>query len=81
MRDRPTRWTRLTLANTRQHRSNGRWSDGVPIAPLKIQDAAPSHAGAGGASRRPHRAHLVAVRAPAARQDSVRSGAWRGRSA
>ena len=24
-----------------QHRSNGRWSDGVPIAPLKIQDAAP----------------------------------------
>ena len=24
-----------------QHRSNGRWSDGVPIAPLKIQDPAP----------------------------------------
>ena len=29
------------LGNTRRHRSNGRWSDGVPIAPLKIQDAAP----------------------------------------
>ena len=29
------------LGNTRQHRSNGKWSDGVPIAPLKIQDVAP----------------------------------------
>ena len=29
------------LGNTRQHRSNGRWSDGVPITPLKIQDTAP----------------------------------------
>jgi hypothetical protein len=29
------------LGDTRKHRSNGRWSDGVPIAPLKIQDAAP----------------------------------------
>lgn len=29
------------LGNTRAHRSNGRWSDGVPIAALKIQDAAP----------------------------------------
>ena len=32
---------RYALGNTRQHRSNGRWSDGVPVAPLKIQDAAP----------------------------------------
>ena len=32
---------KYALGNTRQHRSNGRWSDGVPIAPLKIQDAAP----------------------------------------
>jgi pimeloyl-ACP methyl ester carboxylesterase len=29
------------LGNTARHRSNGRWSDGVPIVPLKIQDAAP----------------------------------------
>ncbi|HEX6581982.1 MAG TPA: hypothetical protein VF056_00170 [Thermoleophilaceae bacterium] len=29
------------LGNTRRHRSNGRWSDGVPVTPLKIQDAAP----------------------------------------
>ena len=32
---------RYALGNTRQHRSNGRWSDGVAITPLKIQDAAP----------------------------------------
>jgi hypothetical protein len=32
---------RYALGDTRQHRSNGRWSDGVPITPLKIQDAAP----------------------------------------
>lgn len=32
---------RYALGTTRQHRSNGRWSDGVPIAPLKIQGAAP----------------------------------------
>jgi hypothetical protein len=32
---------RYALGNTRQHRSNGRWSDGVPITPLEIQDAAP----------------------------------------
>ena len=32
---------RYALGNTRQHRSNGRWSDGVPVKPLKIQDAAP----------------------------------------
>ena len=32
---------RYALGNTRQHRSNGRWSDGVAISPLKIQDAAP----------------------------------------
>ena len=35
--------TRCTyaLGDTRRHRSNGRWSDGVPIAPLQILDAAP----------------------------------------
>ena len=32
---------RYALGNTRRHRSNGRWSDGVAITPLKIQDAAP----------------------------------------
>jgi len=32
---------RYALGDTPQHRSNGRWSDGTPIAPLKIQDAAP----------------------------------------
>lgn len=32
---------RYALGNTRQHRSNGRWSDGQPAKPLKIQDAAP----------------------------------------
>jgi hypothetical protein len=32
---------RDALGNTRAHRSNGRWSDGVPIAPLKVADAAP----------------------------------------
>jgi hypothetical protein len=32
---------RYALGDTRKHRSMGRWSDGVPIAPLKIQDAAP----------------------------------------
>jgi hypothetical protein len=32
---------RYALGDTRKHRSNGRWSDGVPISPLKIQDAAP----------------------------------------
>jgi hypothetical protein len=29
------------LGNTNKHRSTGRWSDGTPIVPLKIQDAAP----------------------------------------
>jgi pimeloyl-ACP methyl ester carboxylesterase len=29
------------LGNTAAHRSNGKWSDGVPIAPLKVQTAAP----------------------------------------
>jgi hypothetical protein len=29
------------LGNTRAHRFLGRWSDGVPVVPLKIQDAAP----------------------------------------
>ena len=32
---------RYALGNTREHRSNGRWSDGGPVKPLKIQDAAP----------------------------------------
>ena len=32
---------RYALGRTRLHRSNGRWSDGVPIAPLRIQDRAP----------------------------------------
>jgi hypothetical protein len=35
------KWCSYGLGNTRRHRSNGRWSDGVPIVPLKIQDAAP----------------------------------------
>lgn len=35
------KWCRYGLGNTREHRSNGRWSDGVPISPLEIQDAAP----------------------------------------
>ena len=29
------------LGDTPEHRSNGLWSDGTPIAPLTIQDAAP----------------------------------------
>ena len=29
------------LGNTAQHRSLGRWSDGVPVTPLKVQDTAP----------------------------------------
>ena len=32
---------RYALGNTPQHRSLGRWSDGVPVTPLKIQNAAP----------------------------------------
>jgi len=32
---------RYALGNTRQHRFLGRWSDGVPVLPLKIQKAAP----------------------------------------
>ena len=32
---------RYALGNTREHRSLGRWSDGVPVKPLKIRDAAP----------------------------------------
>jgi hypothetical protein len=32
---------RYALGDTPQHRSNGRWSDGVPIAPLVIQERAP----------------------------------------
>ena len=32
---------RYALGNTRQHRSNGRWSDGRPVKRLKVQDAAP----------------------------------------
>jgi hypothetical protein len=32
---------RYALGDTPRHRSNDRWSDGMPIAPLKIQDASP----------------------------------------
>ena len=32
---------RYALGNTGAHRSMGRWSDGLPVRPLKIQDAAP----------------------------------------
>jgi len=32
---------RYALGDTARHRSNGRWSDGVPITRLTIQDAAP----------------------------------------
>jgi hypothetical protein len=32
---------RYALGDTPRHRFNGRWSDGVPITRLKIQDAAP----------------------------------------
>jgi hypothetical protein len=32
---------RYALGDTPQHRSLGRWSDGVPVTPLKIQNAAP----------------------------------------
>jgi hypothetical protein len=32
---------RYALGNNRKHRSLGRWSDGVPVIPLKVQDAAP----------------------------------------
>ena len=35
------KYCRYGLGKTRQHRSNGRWSDGRRITPLKIQDAAP----------------------------------------
>jgi hypothetical protein len=35
------RWCGYALGDTRRHRSNGRWSDGVPVAPLTVQDAAP----------------------------------------
>jgi hypothetical protein len=29
------------VGNTPEHRSLGSWSDGVPVNPLKIQNAAP----------------------------------------
>ena len=32
---------RYALGNTPEQRSNGVWSDSIPIAPLKVQDAAP----------------------------------------
>lgn len=32
---------RYALGNTPEHRSLGRWSDGTPVTPLKIQNAAP----------------------------------------
>ena len=35
------KYCRYALGNTREHRSHGRWSDGVPVKPLKIRDGAP----------------------------------------
>jgi hypothetical protein len=35
------RYCRYALGNTPEHRNLGRWSDGRPIIPLKIQDRAP----------------------------------------
>ena len=35
------RHCRYALGDTARHRSNGAWSDGTPVAPLKIQDEAP----------------------------------------
>ena len=35
------RYCRYALGDTRKHRSMGKWSDGVPVTPLKIQDKAP----------------------------------------
>jgi hypothetical protein len=32
---------RYALGNSRKQRAMGKWSDGVPITPLKVQDAAP----------------------------------------
>jgi hypothetical protein len=32
---------RYALGDTRRHRSNGRWSDGVPIEPLRVRNRAP----------------------------------------
>jgi hypothetical protein len=32
---------RYALGRTRRHRSLGRWSDGVPVTPLKVRDASP----------------------------------------
>ena len=33
--------SQFALGDTPEHRSNGLWSDGTPVAPLTIQDAAP----------------------------------------
>jgi hypothetical protein len=35
------KWCPDALGDTRQHRFLGRWSDGVPVTPLKVQDRAP----------------------------------------
>jgi hypothetical protein len=32
---------RYALGNTRKHRSMGKWSDGVPVTPLKVRNKAP----------------------------------------
>lgn len=32
---------RYALGNAHDHRFLGRWSDGVPITPLKVQDESP----------------------------------------
>ena len=58
---------RYALGDTRQHRSNGRWSDGMPIAPLKIQDAAPIRPST--SRRRP--AAVTSPRAGTARRAAV----------
>ncbi len=35
------RFCRYALGDTRKHRSLGKWSDGVPVTKLKIQNSAP----------------------------------------
>ncbi len=35
------KWCEYALGNTPEHRNLGKWSDGVPVTPLKIQDSAP----------------------------------------
>ena len=44
LRLRPATDCRFALGDTPEHRSNGTWSDGVPVVPLKIQKSAPHSA-------------------------------------